>query len=50
MTLNAQNFALKGGYDIKFSNSFSLPIFTQIICNPLTEDINFIFGLTLGII
>lgn len=44
------NVALKGTYNIKCSESFSIPIFSQVICNPLTKNINFVFGLTLGIL
>ncbi len=33
--------------DIKITDSFSIPIFANIIVNPAYEDINFVFGLTL---
>lgn len=31
---------------IKFTDSFSLPIFSSIICNPAQEDIHFVFGIS----
>ena len=33
--------------EIKITDSFSIPIFANIIVNPVQEDINFVFGLTL---
>lgn len=41
------NIALKATKEIKISNKFSLPIFTQIIWNPNKEDVHLVFGITL---
>lgn len=41
------NVALKGTTAIKFSDSFSLPIFAQAIWNPRLEDAHLVFGFTL---
>lgn len=41
------NVALKGTTAIRFSDSFSLPIFTQAIWNPRMEDAHLVFGITL---
>lgn len=41
------NLALKGTTAIQVTDSFSLPIFVQAICNPRTEDVHLVFGLTL---
>lgn len=41
------NLALKGTTAIKFTDSFSLPIFAQAIFNPRTEDAHLVFGITL---
>lgn len=41
------NLALKGSKDIKITDSFSLPIFAQVIWNPCLEDTHFVFGFTL---
>lgn len=41
------NVALKGTTAIKFSDSFSLPIFAQAIWNPRLEDAHLVFGITL---
>lgn len=41
------NVALKGTTAIKFSDSFSLPIFAQAIWNPRIEDAHLLFGITL---
>lgn len=41
------NVALEGMTVIKFSNSFSLPIFAQAIWNPRLEDAHLVFGFTL---
>lgn len=41
------NVALKGTTAIKFSDSFSLPIFAQAIWNPRVEDAHLVFGFTL---
>lgn len=38
------SIALSATKSIKFSDSFSLPIFGNIICNPNQEDIHFVFG------
>lgn len=41
------NVALEGMTVIKFSDSFSLPIFAQAIWNPRLEDTHLVFGVTL---
>lgn len=41
------NLSLKATKDMKFTDSFSLPIYTQLIWNPDREDVHFVFGLTL---
>jgi hypothetical protein len=41
------NISLKAGKEIKISDSFSLPVFGQIILNPNSEDIFFVFGISL---
>ena len=41
------NVAFKGTTAIKFSDSFSLPIFAQAIWNPRLEDAHLVFGFTL---
>lgn len=43
------NLMLHAGTGIKLSESFTLPIFTNIIFNPAVEDVHFMFGFTLGI-
>jgi hypothetical protein len=42
------NIMLSASYSIKFSDSFSLPIYGNIIFNPATEDTHFVFGITLS--
>jgi hypothetical protein len=41
------NVSLKASKEIKISDSFSLPVFGQIVVNPRSEDIFFVFGLSL---
>ncbi|MDR1091978.1 MAG: hypothetical protein LBL79_12960 [Prevotella sp.] len=41
------NIMLGATKSIKISESFELPIFANIITNPATEDINFVFGITI---
>lgn len=41
------NIQLGASKEIKLSESFSLPVFGSIVANPYTEDINFVFGITL---
>ena len=41
------NVALKATKAIRFSDSFSLPIFVQTVWSPSREDVHFVFGLTL---
>lgn len=41
------NVSLKAGKEIKITDSFSLPVFGQIILNPHQEDIFFVFGFSL---
>ena len=41
------NIMLGASKSIKINDSFSLPVFANIITNPATEDINFVFGITI---
>lgn len=41
------NVALKASKDIKITNTFSLPLFAQIIGNPSTQKAYFVLGFTL---
>ena len=41
------NVALKATKDIKITDSFSLPIFTQAIWNPRMEDAHLVLGISL---
>lgn len=41
------NLSLKATKEVKFTERFSLPIYTQLIWNPDREDVHFVFGLTL---
>lgn len=41
------SIALNASKNIKITDSFSLPIFGNIICNPNLEDIHFVFGVSL---
>ncbi|MDR2622701.1 MAG: hypothetical protein LBC48_09030, partial [Dysgonamonadaceae bacterium] len=41
------NISLKASKEIKITDSFSLPVFGQIILNPNREDIFFVFGISL---
>ncbi|MDR1633070.1 MAG: hypothetical protein LBR97_09405 [Dysgonamonadaceae bacterium] len=41
------NISLKASKEIKITDSFSLPVFGQIILNPNAEDIFFVFGISL---
>ncbi len=41
------NIMLGASKNVKINDSFSLPIFANIITNPATEDINFVFGITI---
>lgn len=41
------NVSLKASKEIKITDSFSLPVFGQIILNPHQEDIFFVFGFSL---
>ncbi len=41
------NVSLKAEKAIKITDSFSLPIYAQLIANPRTEDIYFVFGVRL---
>ncbi|MDR2948374.1 MAG: hypothetical protein ACK5KL_09525 [Dysgonomonas sp.] len=40
------SIALNASKSIKVTDSFSLPIFGNIICNPNLEDIHFVFGIS----
>jgi len=41
------SIALNASKSIKITDSFSLPIFGNIICNPAREDIHFVFGISI---
>lgn len=41
------NLALKATKEIKITDSFSLPIFAQMVWNPRIEDTHLVFGITL---
>jgi hypothetical protein len=41
------NISLKASKEIKITDSFSLPVFGQIILNPNQEDVFFVFGFSL---
>lgn len=41
------NLALKGMKEIRFSKTFSMPLFTQLIFNPKTEDAHLVLGFTI---
>lgn len=41
------NVTLGASKEIKITDSFSVPVFTNIIANPAKEDINFVFGITI---
>lgn len=41
------NIGLKASKDLHISNTFSLPIYTQVIWNPNREDVHFVLGVTL---
>ena len=41
------NVALKASKDIKITDSFSVPIFGQVIANPCSQKAYFVFGFTL---
>lgn len=42
------NIALKGTKEIRLNDSFSLPVFVQVIWNPRVEDVHLVFGFTLS--
>jgi hypothetical protein len=44
--LSIVNINLKASKEIKFTDSFSLPVFGQIITNPRSEDIFFVLGVS----
>ena len=41
------NVALKASRDIKITDSFSIPIFGQVVANPCSQKAYFVFGFTL---
>lgn len=43
------NLMLNAEKGIKFSDSFTLPVFGSVIFNPAVEDVHFVFGVRLGI-
>lgn len=43
------NISIGAQRAIKVSDHFSIPLFTQLIFNPATEDIHFVFGLSLSL-
>lgn len=44
---NVTNLSLKASKEIKVTDSFSLPLFTQVVFNPYTEGAYFVLGLSL---
>ncbi|GHU95855.1 hypothetical protein FACS1894156_6090 [Bacteroidia bacterium] len=40
------NISLKASKDIKITDSFTLPVFTQVIFNPNSEDVFLVFGIS----
>lgn len=44
--LNVVNISVKGERDVKITDNFSLPIFTQVILNPNSEEVFGVFGIT----
>jgi hypothetical protein len=44
--LSVINLSLKATKEIKITDSFTLPVFGQVITNPRSEDIFFVFGLS----
>ena len=40
------NVAIKASKELKITPSFSLPVFTQVVANPHTEDTYFVVGMT----
>ncbi|MCB9017043.1 MAG: hypothetical protein H6544_00355 [Prevotellaceae bacterium] len=44
--LNVVNLSITGSKEIKVTDSFSLPVFSQVILNPDTENIYMVFGLS----
>jgi hypothetical protein len=45
-SLSVVNIGLKVSKEIKVTDSFSIPIFGQVIANPHDEDIHFVFGIS----
>jgi hypothetical protein len=45
-SLSVINIGLKASKEIKVTDSFSLPVFGQVIANPRDEDIHFVFGIS----
>ena len=41
------HIGLKASKELKITDSFSLPVFGEVIANPKTEDIFFVFGISL---
>ncbi|MDR2955138.1 MAG: hypothetical protein LBV43_08665 [Prevotella sp.] len=41
------SIALNASKEIKITDSYSLPVFANIICNPNREDIHFVFGFSI---
>ncbi len=41
---NMVNFSVTGSYEIKFTDSFSLPVFAQAVLNPNTENVYLVVG------
>lgn len=41
------NISIKASRNIRISDKYSLPIFTQLVWNPNREDVHFVFGITL---
>ena len=45
--LKFTNILIRASKEVKITDSFTLPVFTQLIANPAVEDINFVFGVTI---
>lgn len=41
------SISLKASKEIKITDSFSLPVFTQVIAAPEHDDVFFVFGVSL---
>ena len=41
------NVSLRASKDIRISERFSIPVFTQVLWNPNREDVHFVFGFSI---